>query len=368
LTCRLNFIQRNHLNSNSVIRLKVVWTDNGGIMKYVITLDTGTTNTRTILWNENREMIARRKAEVGVRDTAIDGNNEKLKKAVAECISGLLTDAGIQYEDVKDIIASGMITSNVGIVEIPHCIAPVGIDDLAKAVREVFLPEICPLPIHFIPGVKNNVKDVNFDNVELMDIMRGEEVESCAIIEKLPEGQAAMLVLPGSHMKFISVDREHKITGCLTSISGELLSCITNNTIIADAVDHRFVDEDSYQPEIMLLGYENAKNQGLGRACFSGRILNQFVTKDSAKIANYILGAALQGDVEAVLHSHAINVSRDMHVIVSGKNPLRQAMVDIFKYEKCFARVDTFITAKDIPLSAIGSYIIADRKCALTET
>lgn len=46
-----------------------------------------------------------------------------------------------------------------------------------------------------------------------------------------------LFILPGSHNKFVSVDREGKITGCLTSISGELLASITNDTIIAKSVN-----------------------------------------------------------------------------------------------------------------------------------
>ena len=35
-----------------------------------------------------------------------------------------------------------------------------------------------------------------------------------------------ILVLPGSHNKFVAVNADKEITGCLTSISGELLSAI----------------------------------------------------------------------------------------------------------------------------------------------
>ena len=54
--------------------------------EYVITIDGGTTNTRCILWNGKREKVAEAKRAVGVRNTSIDGNNEKLKNAVKECL------------------------------------------------------------------------------------------------------------------------------------------------------------------------------------------------------------------------------------------------------------------------------------------
>lgn len=57
-----------------------------------------------------------------------------------------------------------------------------------------------------------------------------------ALLSHFAPGKPYLLVLPGSHMKFVSVDREDRITGCLTSISGELLAAITTGTILADAV------------------------------------------------------------------------------------------------------------------------------------
>ncbi|MDK2933835.1 MAG: 2-dehydro-3-deoxygalactonokinase, partial [Clostridiales bacterium] len=42
-------------------------------MLYAITIDTGTTNTRVTLW-KNQEVIDKVSREVGVRNTAIDGN------------------------------------------------------------------------------------------------------------------------------------------------------------------------------------------------------------------------------------------------------------------------------------------------------
>ena len=78
---------------------------------YTITIDGGTTNTRCILWNSSRQRIDEQKREVGVRNTAIDGNNSKLKNAVKECLEQLLEDHSLTYDNINHIIASGMITS-----------------------------------------------------------------------------------------------------------------------------------------------------------------------------------------------------------------------------------------------------------------
>ena len=182
------------------------------VMSYIITLDTGTTNTRVVLWDSKFRPAASAKSEVGVRNTAIDGSNRRLKAAVKECLERVLRDAGTSYDEVEAVIASGMITSNVGLVEIPHCVVPAGTDDLAAAVRKVSLPDVCPMPIHFVPGVKNSGGPIGFGNFEAMDIMRGEEVESIALLEQYPRGKSYLLVLPGSHMKFVSDNTKGKST------------------------------------------------------------------------------------------------------------------------------------------------------------
>lgn len=227
--------------------------------QYIITIDGGTTNTRCILWDNRRNRVGEERREVGVRNTAIDGNNERLKQAVKECLECLTRDNGVGWDRIHRIIASGMITSDVGLVVVPHLTAPAGLAELAEATVAIQMPEICPIPIYFIPGIKNFSQDVTFDNFEAMDIMRGEEVESIPIIEKYHNGSPMILVLPGSHNKFVAVDENRKMTGCLTSISGELLASITNDTIIAKSVGKRFLDTADYDREWLLQGYRNAK-------------------------------------------------------------------------------------------------------------
>lgn len=57
---------------------------------YTITIDGGTTNTRCILWNSSRQRIDEQKREVGVRNTAIDGNNSKLKMLLKNALNSCL--------------------------------------------------------------------------------------------------------------------------------------------------------------------------------------------------------------------------------------------------------------------------------------
>ena len=48
-------------------------------MKYTITIDAGSTNTRAYLWDESRRLIAAARREVGVQVTSQEGSNSILK-------------------------------------------------------------------------------------------------------------------------------------------------------------------------------------------------------------------------------------------------------------------------------------------------
>ncbi|MGM9605154.1 MAG: 2-dehydro-3-deoxygalactonokinase, partial [Faecousia sp.] len=197
-------------------------------------------------------------------------------------------------------------------------------------------------------------------NFEAMDMMRGEEVETLAILHSLPKGVPYLLVLPGSHTKFVATDARGRITGCLTTITGELLDCITNHTVIADAVGRQFAGEGSYDREMMLRGYEVSKRTGLGRGAFTARILNQFAEKDKQKLASFLLGATLASDVQSVRNSSALKSRPDARVIVSGKNPLRCAIADVLERDGFFAQVEQYSPAPGLPLSALGCFLVAD--------
>lgn len=332
-------------------------------MSYLITIDGGTTNTRAFLW-KNDEVIASASREVGAKNTAIASaptadasvtHENPLKTAVTSCLEEIMEKAGVSYEDISGVAASGMLTSNVGLVEIPHLIAPVTAEQLAKAIRPILLEDVCPLPIHFVPGIKNCVPDITVDNFEQMDMMRGEEVEVFAILKDHPLKKSTLLILPGSHNKFISVNASGAVTGCLTTISGELLSVISRHTILANSVKQKFASEESYDKEMVLRGARTAAANGLGRTCFSGRILSTFVTKDEMQIANFLLGAVLQGDMEAFKNSSALTLDKDADIIIAGKNPLRQAMIDILMDADPAIDIIEYLPAPGKPISGCGA-------------
>lgn len=334
--------------------------------KYIIALDGGTTNTRASLWEDPGVCLDIVKSETGVRITSIEGSNASLKAAVKGLLESLLQRNQIGYDQVDGIYACGMITSKEGLVELPHLIAPAGKQEFIDNLGSVELPDVCPLPIHFIRGLKNrDGSALTLQEIEEMDVMRGEETETLALLDLFGNEHGTLFALPGSHTKFVSVDADGKMIGCLSSLAGELLSALTLNTILAGAVGKQFADAD-YNREMLLAGYRTARDTSLARAAFSTRMLQLFIPGTEQDRASFLLGAVLESDVAAVKNSKALSVTKDMKMVIAGKEPLASALKLLFEEDGYFEQVDIYYPVADKPMSGFGAYQIAKahQKCA----
>ncbi len=327
--------------------------------KYIIAIDGGTTNTRASLWEDPGICVDIVKSEVGVRITSMEGSNATLKAAVKGLLESLLQRNQISYDQIDGIYACGMITSKEGLVELPHLIAPAGMQDFVAGLAKVDLPEICPLPIHFIRGLKNrDGAELTLAEIEEMDVMRGEETETLALLDLFGNENGCLFALPGSHTKFVSVDAEGKMVGCISSLAGELLSAVTLNTILANAVGKKFANEN-YNREMLLAGYRVARDTSFARAAFSTRMLQMFLSNDEQDCASFLLGAVLEGDVRAVKNSKALSVTKEMKVVIAGKEPLASALKLLFEEDGYFEQVEIYYPSAEKPMSGYGAYQVA---------
>ena len=298
-------------------------------MRVYLIVDCGTTNLRVTLLDENKRKIDTVKADGGVRHTAIDGHNGRLRATLRESMQTVLARNGCAMEDVARCVASGMITSALGLMEIAHVPAPADAAALRAAMRSQVFEDIAPFAIEFIPGVRNFAGPVDMDNFSQMDMMRGEEVEAIGLHRLLAPKGAAVFVLPGSHNKFVSMDEAGRILGCMTSISGELLDAVTHHTILADAAGHGFAQADAYDAAYAKAGARECAVSGLGRAAFAGRILNTLGGREKEKIQSYLLGATLALDVQAM--QAFVGDRENVEAYVAGKAPVQQCMCDVME-------------------------------------
>lgn len=324
---------------------------------YIATIDAGTTNTRVRIW-KGGEPVCESSAMTGVRDTAMDGNNARLTAAIKGCLEDALRAAGLTQGELTLILASGMLTSNVGLLEIPHVKAPVDIDGLAAHMVERQMPSICRRPIWFVPGVKNTDQKLPPSRIEEMDIMRGEEVEVFGLMARLRLSGPAIVILPGSHNKFILVNQAAQIVGCMTTLAGELLYVLSHHTILADAVDHGFAD--ALDAAAFQEGVDCCRKLGLGRAAFAVRVLNLFAGFSAQQCRSYLLGIVLADDVRALLSSHLFENVGKIPVVIAGKPIMQQGLQSLISAS--FPQIILADAPMQANLSGYGAIAVAQKR------
>ena len=86
-------------------------------MNYIITVDGGTSNTRTYLWTANGQILTQRSQAIGAKTSAINGSNQAWKKAIHNMIESMLTECAVSDNAIQGVYMSGMLTSDLGILE-----------------------------------------------------------------------------------------------------------------------------------------------------------------------------------------------------------------------------------------------------------
>ena len=256
-------------------------------------IDGGTTNTRVIR-SDGKHFSLCASAHVGA------GNNAHLAAFVRETLAANGSEGDI-------VLASGMIGSKLGLCEIPHLPTPAGISELHDGIRKVFLPEVSPYAIHFIPGVKNAS-----ERLQNTDVMRGEETELYGLCEHAEAD--ALYVLPGTHTKGIRTDETGRISNFCTYLSGELISALHKSTILGNSFE--FYEETD--PDFLCQGYELCENAGINRALFKGRVLDTAFGCSSKQVYSYRLGAVLHDEIKNLAAAGAKTY------ILGGKKELRE--------------------------------------------
>src|SRR5262245_46060960 len=91
--------------------------------KLCVAIDNGTTNTRARLLLGST-LLTTGTRNVNMRDATITKSTKPLHRAVTNSINDALRSVDVAIQDVALFCVSGMLTSNVGLHEVPHVHAP----------------------------------------------------------------------------------------------------------------------------------------------------------------------------------------------------------------------------------------------------
>ena len=279
-------------------------------MSNYITIDGGTTNTRLRLVKDYT-VVADLRVSMGAKDCT-DGC-EICKAIIAEKIKELLSRANAKEKDIRAIIISGMLTSELGLYKVPHLTAPAGIRELHDSMlcKDVGISSI---PCYFIPGVK-----VQSENIFEIDMMRGEECEFIGISDRLSPN--SVCIMPGSHSKHVFFDEEKRISAFQSFLSGEMIYALSQSTILSKSVD---LSVTTFDEESLLSGYDHVRSFGINRTLFHTRIMDNILGGTAEELYSFYLGAVLCEEVAALADCKK-------QIYVCGQRNIRKSIIFLIK-------------------------------------
>lgn len=93
-----------------------------------------------------------------MKDTSVTGSRDTLRSGLREIIARAIELAGLQPSQIAAVLSSGMITSEIGLHEIPHADAPCGADELAASITRVDDTGLLDgVPVYFVRGIRNPI-------------------------------------------------------------------------------------------------------------------------------------------------------------------------------------------------------------------
>lgn len=286
-----------------------------------ILLDVGSTNSRGWLVRDG-QILEARTLPVGVRDSAREGHTGSVRAAVGELIRALAPDEG-----AYGIAAAGMITSAQGLSEIPHVPAPASAFDLARAAVEHTALDIAPVPILLVPGIRTT----GTGDVLRADVMRGEETLAVGLVETRLMAPSGWLLNAGSHWKLIELAADGRVLRSRTSLGGEVVHAVHSGTLLAASLPQGPLA--TVQTEWLEAGAGAAEKEGLLRALFAVRLLDQRGGTTSEQRFSWMVGACIAEDVRALVRGGML--SRGARVLISGPGAVPVAWAHLLRREGC---------------------------------
>ena len=182
------------------------------------------------------------------------------------------------------VLASGMITSRQGWVEVPYAQAPAGLPELAGALRR--LRTSSGREIVFVPGVSYRTLD------GVPDVIRGEETQ----IVGASEAGDGMYVSRGTHCKWIDVENG-RIERFATFMTGEMFAVLRDHSILGRLMTPGDAGGNGFELGVKAGLNERDGSGGLLHILFSTRTFGLFGDIKGDQIAPYLSGLLLGAEI-----------------------------------------------------------------------
>lgn len=202
-------------------------------------------------------------------------------------------------------LISGMAGSRQGWQEAPYCPCPAGFAELGQ-----HLLWLQPDRIALVPGLSCT----SADTLNTPDVMRGEEVQIFGALQ-LAGRDSATLVLPGTHSKWVQVERG-RVTQFSTFMTGEVYALMSQHSILGKSLDLN----GAFDEAAFLQGVDQSQTAGsVLHHLFAVRTLGLFERLSAAQLPSFLSGLLIGEE----LRQQTVNAD-SAPVILIGSDTLTQ--------------------------------------------
>ena len=279
---------------------------NRGLPEKFISCDWGTSNFRLRLVDTlSLKVLSEHRTNFGIKKChrLFKQQKELSQQAFfADYMLAQLEKLDFNSEGNYPLVASGMLSSSIGMQELDYCKMPIAFTGEDLISSSIVLGR--DLNLLLISGARTDT-----------DVMRGEEIQAIGLSDHLPKSGKGMLLLPGTHSKHIRYHNGH-FTGFTTFMTGELFELLGKHSILSDSI--REVPWEPLFENIFLDGVTKGAADQQMASLFSVRA-NSLIHKAPPAENYYFLSGLLIG---AEL-SHLKGNNETVYLAVSGiQNPL----------------------------------------------
>lgn len=300
-------------------------------MQFIATIDCGTTNSRIKLLQEDGTVIAEAAEKIGVKDTAVSGSREVLKRGLRKLLKKAADKASVSIDEINYVLASGMLTSEIGLLEIPHLEVPAGKEELADNIKIVKDDSVFHdgIQLVFIRGLKNKFsQNKSYEDLEKADFMRGEETQIIGLLQENVDLKLPMTVIfLSSHTKYVNINQNKMITGSLTTLSGQLYEAILSNTSISKSVMTDDTDGE-LDKKVIDKAFKIVNKTGFIRSLLVPRLMDVLFDFSPLQRKIFLESAIASEDLKTLNNFDSANLSRNDNIMLIGQ----KIRCNIFSY------------------------------------